>query len=239
MEVVILCGGKGTRLWPYTQELPKPLISIGGKPILYHVMKIYSHYGYKRFILCLGYLGEKIKEYFQSPENKDPDWDITFVDTGIDTETGERLKQVEKYIEGDIFFTTYADGVADIDINKLLEFHKSHNGVATLTTVRPQTHFGVLNTNKNNQIKNFIEKPVLDIWVNGGFFVFNKKIFDFIKNKGNEVLEKDVFGKLTNEGQLYAFKHDSFWRCMDTYKDTTYLNESFTNGGAKWMIWKN
>jgi glucose-1-phosphate cytidylyltransferase len=232
MQVVIFCGGKGTRLMPYTVEFPKPMATIGDKPILYHVMRIYSHFGHKDFILCLGHLGEVIKEYFQKPENIEKDWNITFVDTGADTNTGGRLKMVESLIKGETFFATYADGLSDVDINDILRSHNSRGAVATLVAVKPQTHFGILEI-EDDMVKRFIEKPTLDLWVNGGFFVFNRKIFDYIEH--DEVLEKEVFGKLVNENQLHVYMHNGFWKCMDTFKDLLEFNQLWKTG-PKWTV---
>jgi glucose-1-phosphate cytidylyltransferase len=237
MQVVILCGGRGIRLMPNTSEFPKPLIEVGEKPILWHIMKIYATYGYKDFILCLGYLGDKIREHFSKPENKEPDWNIEFVDTGEETQTGGRIKRIENLIKGDEFMATYGDGVADIDANQLLAFHKFHGGMATLTVVRPSTHFGILDVEPvKNRVLTFIEKPILDYWVNGGFFVFNRKIFDFI-NGDKDVLEREVFSRILEKQELYAYKHPGFWRCMDNLKDVNDLND-FWQKTKPWAVWK-
>jgi glucose-1-phosphate cytidylyltransferase len=237
MQVVILCGGKGLRLWPYTEEMPKPMALIGKKPILWHIMKIYAAYGHKDFILCTGYLGQKIKEHFSKPENKEPDWKIEFVDTGPETQTGGRLKRVEKLIKEDIFLATYGDGVSDVNINQLIAFHKVNGGLATLTAARPSTHYGIMNIESvSNKVVTFDEKPLLDHWINGGFFVFNKKIFDFI-NGDKDVLEKQVFARIMEQGKLHAYKHHGFWKCMDTLKDMQDLNDLWNNG-KPWAVWE-
>jgi glucose-1-phosphate cytidylyltransferase len=237
MKVVILCGGRGIRLMPQTEEVPKPLIGIGGKPILWHIMKIYATYGHKDFILCLGYLGDKIKEYFSKPENKEPDWNIEFIDTGEETQTGGRIKRIENLIKEEDFMVTYADGVADIDINQLIAFHKFHGRMATLTVVRPSTHFGILDVEPvQNKVITFTEKPILDYWVNGGFFVFSRRIFDFINGDG-DVLEREVFSRILEKGELFAYKHPGFWRCMDTLKDVNELNDLW-NKSKPWAVWK-
>ena len=237
MQIVILCGGKGIRLMPYTTEFPKALAEIGERPILWHIMKIYSTYGHKDFILCLGHLGNKIEEYFSKPENKEPDWSIEFIDTGEETQTGGRIKRIEKFIKGDTFLATYADGVADIDINQLIAFHKFHGAMVTITATRPSTHYGVMDIEPvKNRIITFIEKPLLDYWVNGGFFVFNKNIFDFIYGD-KDVLEKEVFSRILEKEELYAYKHPGFWKCMDTLKDVNDLNEIWKKNKT-WAVWK-
>lgn len=232
MKVVILCGGKGTRMQELTQTIPKPLVKIGDKPILWHIMKIYAHQGFKDFILCLGYKGNKIKEYFK----KQKKWSIEFVDTGLDTNTGGRIKRVERYIDDDTFFVTYGDGVANINLHDLLNYHKKQNKIATLTGVKPILQFGVINLDSNGTILSFKEKPVSNYWVNGGFFVFNKKVFDFIKGD-KDILEKEVFEKLVKNKNLSVYKFSGFWRCMDTYKDNMLLNDLWKNKKAQWVIW--
>ncbi len=261
MKVAILCGGKGTRLRELTGVLPKPLVEIGGKPILWHIMKIYSYYGFNDFILCLGYKGEMIKEYFMNQADwryndfildfkskkheiiykannykvKHEDWKITFVDTGQETNTGGRIKKIEEYIGGDDFFVTYGDGLSDIDLNKLLDFHKKNKKIATITCVNPPSQFGVVEINEEGIITKFEEKPLLNQWISGGFFVFNKRIFDYIRE--NDILEKEPFEKLAKERQAIAYKHKGFWKCMDTYKDTRVLNELWKNNKAYWKKW--
>lgn len=235
MQVVILCGGKGTRLWPHTQEIPKPLISVGGKAILCHIMKKYSQYGHKDFILCLGHLGEKIKEYFQNPNNTEKDWNVTFVETGLESSKGERLKKVQEFIKEDTFFVSYGDDLSDVNIADLLEFHRKKNKIATLTAVKLISQFGILETNENGEIIKFKEKPKIEYWINGGFFVFNKKIFDYMKD--NWDLEKETFEKLAKNRQICAFKHDGFWRCMNTFKDATELNELWNTGMLKNILY--
>lgn len=259
MKTVILCGGKGTRLKEHTEEIPKPLVEIGDKPILWHIMKIYSFYGYREFILCLGYKGEKIEEYFINADKKNivsiqtlegvssdkilyledgaESWEIILAYTGRETNTGGRIKRIEKYIEEDnVFFATYGDGVADIQLNLLYEFHKKHGKLATLTCVNPMSQFGILHTDGGGLITKFEEKPRLDHWVNGGFFVFNKKVFAYLDE--NSVLEKKPFNKLVQNKGLIAYRHSGFWACMDTYKDTVMLNELWKSGKAKWKIWR-
>jgi len=233
MKVAILCGGKGTRLKELTEELPKPLVEIGGKPILWHIMKIYSNYGFNDFILCLGYKGEKIQEYFQS--NNKENWNIEFIDTGQNTNKGERIKKIEPYIKENNFCVAYGDDVADVNIKDILDFHLKNNKIVTLTAVPLLSQFGIMEMNNNNEIIEFKEKPKLDHWINGGFFVFNKKIFSYIKP--NYDLEKEAFEELVKEKQIQAFKHDGFWKCMNTFKDTMELNELWENNKAPWKVW--
>lgn len=231
MKVVILCGGKGTRMG--NDELPKALFTLGDKPILWHIMKIYVHYGFIDFILCLGYKGNMIKDYF----SKTKEWKIKFVDTGVDTNTGGRIKKIRDYIKEDCFLATYADGLSDINLNKLLEFHKSHSKIATLTTVKPYSPFGIVAIDAHtNTVTHFEEKPILDHWINGGFFIFNKTIFNYIKE--NDVLEKDTFYRIVKEKKLVAYKHNGFWECMDTYKDNLRLNYLWRTGNAPWALWR-
>lgn len=238
-QVVIFCGGRGTRLWPSTERGNKHMIEVGGKPILWHVMKIYSSQGFNDFILCLGLYGGTIWEYFSKSENVERDWKITFVNTGDETLRGGRLKRVRQFIMHDDFFVTYGDGVSDVDLKKLFEFHKQHRKTATLTAVKLHSQYGVLDIDHNSEhfrVVSFKEKPILDHWVNGGFFVFNKKIFDYLQE--SEDLENDILKKLAEDEQLAAYKHDGFWKSMDTFKDSIELNELW-DSGAPWAIWKN
>lgn len=231
MQVVILCGGKGMRMG--NDAIPKALFLIGNKPILWHIMQIYANYRFTDFILCLGYKGNKIKDYF----SKIKKWNIKFIDTGLDTNTGGRLKKVKDYIKGNSFFATYGDGLADINLNKLLDFHKIHNKVATLTAVRPFSPFGIVSIDsRNHTITHFEEKPISDRWINGGFFVFNKEVFRYIKE--NDILEKDTFARIVKDKNLVAYKHRGFWECMDTYKDNMRLNELWIANNAPWKLWK-
>lgn len=219
--------GEGTRF------IPKPMVKIGNKPILWHIMKIYSHYGFDDFILCLGYKGEQIREYFQ----REKDWNITFAKTGLYTNTGGRIKKIQRYVRGETFFATYGDGLSDINLINLLEYHERQKKVATLTVVKPPSPFGVVELDSNNLVTDFREKPILDHWINGGFFVFGKAIFEYVK--GNDVLEKDVFHRLARDRNLVAYKHGGFWECMDTYKDNLQLNEMWRSNGAKWAVWQD
>ncbi|MCS6862850.1 MAG: glucose-1-phosphate cytidylyltransferase [Abditibacteriales bacterium] len=257
MKVILLCGGKGMRLAEHTATLPKPLIEIGGRPILWHVMKIYAHYGYRDFVLCLGYLGEKVKEYFirrddwreedcvletdasggQRVERLRPSeqWRITFADTGLETDTGGRLKRVEPYVDGEVFFVNYSDGLSDLDLHALLQFHQSHGKIATLTAVRPLSPFGMLNI-ADGRVTQFVEKPRMDTWINGGFFVFHRRIFDYLTLHAN--LERDALARLAAEGELMAYQHDGYWTCMDTHKDMVTLNQLWESGAAFWKKWE-
>jgi glucose-1-phosphate cytidylyltransferase len=237
MQVVILCGGKGTRLLPKTEKIPKPLIDIGGKPILWHLMKVFSGYGHNDFILCLGYLGDKIKEYFQDPDNFEEDWNITFADTGLDSSKGERLRRIKDYIKSEDFLVSYGDDLSDVNIKELVKFHKKNKKIATLTAINPVYDYGVLQMNGNNEIIGFKEKPKLDHWINAGFFVFNKKIFDYIKEGWD--LEKEIFTTLSKDRQLSAFKHTGFWKSMNTIKDSIELNEMWENSDLKKILWKS
>jgi len=226
---VILCGGKGTRLREYTETIPKPMVEIGSKPILWHLMKIYASHGFNEFILCLGYKGELIRDYFK---NNDLGVKITFVDTGQETETGGRIKKIEPHIKDNVFFATYADGLADIDLNELLEHHSKSKKIATLTTVNPLSQFGVIEIDENDTIIKFKEKPLLNQWINGGFFVFSRGIFEYLKE--DSVLEKEPFERLAADQQISAFKLKKFWKCMDTFKDVQLLNELSAKGDSPW-----
>jgi len=259
MKVVILCGGLGTRLREETEFRPKPMVNIGTRPILWHIMKIYAHYGHTDFILALGYKGEMIKEYFMHYEimNNDvtielgkPDsislhnthqeigWRITLASTGDKTLKGARLKKVEKYIEDDTFMITYGDGVADIDINALVEFHKSHGKIATLTGINPAARFGELKI-KDNRVEAFYEKPSNSKrnLINGGFYIFNKEIFNYISEDDNCDLEYGPMEKIAKEGELMVYRHDGYWACMDNIRDVEYLNKIWEEGNAGWHIW--
>ena len=256
MKAVILAGGLGTRLAEETDIRPKPMIEIGGMPILWHIMKIYSHHGINEFVICCGYKGFQIKEYFANYllhnsdmsinltnnrieilNNKTEPWHITLVDTGELTQTGGRLKRVKDYLVGESFCLTYGDGVSDINISALIDFHKSHDGIVTLTAVHPDARYGALGINKESQITSFLEKPEGEGgWINGGFMVMDVGVFDFIKNDETS-LERDVLGKLANQNSLYAFNHHGFWHSMDTLRDKISLNNMWQSQTAKWRIW--
>jgi len=258
-EVIILCGGRGSRLNEETYSKPKPMVEIGDKPILWHIMKTYAHYGYNKFILALGYRGEYIKKYFYDfritssdftllmhPDHvpkihdihKDNDWEITFVDTGLETLKGGRIKRVEKHVRSDHFLLTYGDGVSDVNITKLFNFHKVHNGIGTLTAVRPPSRFGEINLS-GNRVVHFEEKPQLGTgYINGGFFVFKKDFFDYLNKDANCDFEFGPLQKLAKKDQLYAYKHNGFWQCMDNIRDKEYLNKLWDENKAKWRVWK-
>lgn len=260
MNVAILCGGKGTRLQEKTEAVPKPLIEIGGRPILWHIMKIYSHWGFNDFVLLLGYKGEKIKEYFvdgdrwrrhnftleMAPGSKprlqllhqdDEAWRITFVDTGLETNTGGRIKKAEAYIDGDVFMVTYGDGVADIDLMGLLDTHRRRGRIATVTAVTPVSQFGIMKLDDGSMVKEFTEKPRMRDWVNGGFFVFQREVFSYLGD--NSVLEREPLQQLSEERQIVAYKHEGFWACMDTYKDAVTLDSLWNSKQARWKLWED
>jgi glucose-1-phosphate cytidylyltransferase len=259
MKTVILCGGRGTRLGEHGAAVPKALIKIGERPLLWHLLKIYAHHGLNEFVLCLGYLGDAIKRYFlehhwlytdftlkmsqtgdyrlHKQEAASEDWSITFAETGLNTNTGGRIKLIEKYVGDDqTFCVTYGDGLADIDLPALIEFHRSHGKIATLTAVHPRSSFGLLKMDKDNSIIEFIEKPVMKEWINGGFFVFNRRVFDYLTD--DCVLEREPFERLSQERELMAYPHTGFWKCMDTYKDNVEFNQLWDAGQAEWKVWE-
>lgn len=259
MKVVILCGGLGTRIREETEYKPKPLVKIGTKPIIWHIMKIYSHYGYNDFVLCLGYKGELLKEYFYKYEVLNNDftitlgnshniqihnthteagWKITLVDTGLETLKGARLKRVENFIDSDIFMVTYGDGVSDININKLVDFHKKHGKTATITGVHPPARFGELMTDSQT-VKTFSEKPQTTYgYINGGFFVFKREILNYLEDRDDYDLEYGVLEDLANKGELMMYEHSGFWHCMDNLRDMDLLNKLWNSGNAPWKIWE-
>jgi len=257
IPTIILCGGMGMRLKEETEFKPKPMVEIGGKPILWHIMKIYAHYGYRDFVLALGHKGDYVKDYFLKQKYYESDFclntkdgeisniipnnsfekdefHIIFADTGLETPHGERVLKLKKYISGDLFMVTYGDGVADIDINKLIEFHKNHGKIATVTGVHPVSRWGLINTNENGLVTEFAQKPELYGYVNGGFMVFNKEIFNFIKE--GDMIE-DSFSRLIPQKELVMYKHKGFWYGMDTYRDFIALNELWEKD-PQWKIWK-
>ncbi|MEW6671042.1 MAG: glucose-1-phosphate cytidylyltransferase [Thermodesulfobacteriota bacterium] len=259
MKVVILCGGLGTRLREETEFRPKPMVKIGNRPVLWHIMKIYSHYGFKDFVLALGYKGEMIKDYFCHYELMNSDisielgqpeklcvhktygekgWRITLSDTGEKSLKGARIKKVQKYIDEETFMLTYGDGVGNVDINKLVSFHLSHGKLATVTGINPTSRFGELKIDGDN-VEAFMEKPEKGLAVvNGGFFVFNRKVFDYLSEDDECDLEIGLLEQIAKEGQLMVYKHQGFWACMDTMRDMEYLNKLWEKGQAKWKIWK-
>lgn len=258
MKVLILAGGYGTRISEETDVKPKPMVEIGGKPILWHIMKIYSHYGFNEFGILLGYKGYAIKEYFanyflyQSDvtidltdnsmkvlNNTSEPWKVTLLDTGIDTMTGGRIKRAQDFVSDETFMLTYGDGVGNIDINRLVSFHKSHSKTLTMTSVQPEGRFGVIDIEHDSRVCHFMEKPKGDAtWINAGFFVCEPKIFDYIRHGDETVFERGPLEHLAKDGELFAFKHTGFWKCMDTLRDKNHLCEMWANGQAKWKVWK-
>jgi glucose-1-phosphate cytidylyltransferase len=259
MQIVILAGGFGSRLSEETELKPKPMVEIGGKPILWHIMKIYSHYGYNDFIICLGYKGHLIKEYFANYFLKNSDctidlaknsinihnchaeeWKVTLVDTGLNTMTGGRIKRIQPYINNETFMLTYGDGVADININELVKFHKKHKKLATLTAIQPTRRFGVVELDDNGNVTSFVEKPQsVNSWVNGGFFVLEPKIFDYIKEDDSVVWEKEPLVTLSEDNQLVGFRHTGFWKPMDTIREKQDLEKMYLDKKAPWVVWKD
>ena len=233
MKAVILAGGYGTRLSEETHLKPKPMVEIGGKPILWHIMKIYSHHGINEYVICCGYKAELIQEYIQK---LDEPWTITPVDTGINTMTGGRLKLVKKYVENETFCFTYGDTLNDVKINELIDFHSDKKVLATVTACKPPEKYGLLKI-ENEKVIDFQEKPHIEgEWVNGGFFVLNPQVFDYIKTDST-VWEKEPMEKLTKDGQLSAYKHRGFYQPMDTISDKNYLEKLWQNNQASWKVW--
>lgn len=257
MKCVLLAGGYGTRLAEETNLVPKPMIEIGDKPILWHIMKIYSMYGVKEFFVTLGYKSEVIKKYFhdvfrlsgsmtidlsknemRGRQNFEEDWLIHLEETGLHSMTGGRLGRLRSYLDQETFCLTYGDGVANVDIGQVIDFHKSHGKIATVTAVRPPARFGGIKLSPEGQVETFVEKPQLgEGWINGGFFVFNPQIFDYIEDD-QTILEAHVLETLAKENQLYAYEHEDFWQCMDTLRDKRLLETLWQNGKAPWKIWQ-
>lgn len=254
MKLVILAGGLGSRLSEETQVKPKPLVEIGGMPIIWHIMKLYSEFGIKEFVICLGYKGHLIKEFFRNyhlyssnvtvevgksvkfhNETYD-DWSITMVDTGHSTQTGGRLKRVQNYLGNEDFCLTYGDGLGDVDIGELLNFHRAHRQIATVTATHPTARFGALGLN-GTKVEEFIEKPISESgWINGGFFVMRPQIFDYIDGD-DTLLEQEPMRNLARDGELQAFFHHGFWQPMDTLREKNILEELWTSGAAPWKNW--
>jgi len=258
MKVVLLAGGLGTRLMEETEARPKPMVEIGGKPILWHIMKIYEAHGYNDFVLCLGYKQQSIKEYFlnyylynsdvtiELERNKidvhfsnSESFKVTLVDTGLTTNTAGRIKRIKKYVENETFMLTYGDGVANIDINKLLEFHKQHGKLATLTSVQIPGRFGNIEMDADGTVNHFVEKPQGDgMWINGGFFVLEPGIFKYLENDMDNIQWENVpLKEIANDGQLAAYKHQGFWKPMDALRDRMELEQLWNSGNAQWKIW--
>jgi glucose-1-phosphate cytidylyltransferase len=257
VKVVILCGGQGTRLREETEYRPKPLVDVGGRPILWHIMKLYAHHGHRDFVLCLGYRGHMIKQYFLNyealtndfticlgrrhtvayhGEHQEQDFNVTLADTGLETMTGGRVLRARTYVPDDLFMVTYGDGVGDVNVAALLAFHQAHGKLATVTTVRPQSRFGVLDLYDDGRVRCFAEKPRLDGWANAGFFVLHRRVFDYLD--GDDcVLEREPLEKLAADGQLVAYRHEGFFYAMDTYREYVALNELWNSGQAPWKVW--
>ena len=256
MKAVILAGGLGTRLREETEYRPKPMVEIGGKPILWHIMKQLSQQGLIDFVVCLGYKGELIKDFFLNYQTRTNDvtislgsdevkpihtnphsenWEVTLANTGSSTLTGGRIFKIKEYVQKETFLCTYGDGLSDIDLKQLVAFHRSHGKIATVTAVKPLSRFGALNIDESNQVKKFSEKPISSDWVNGGFFIFEPEIFRYLDEECT--LEAEPLEKLAKDGELMAYKHGGFWQPMDTYRETQELNSIFDSGNAPWKNW--
>ena len=255
VKVVILCGGQGTRLREETEYRPKPLVEVGGRPVLWHIMKQYAHYGFLDFVLCLGYRGQMIKEYFLNYEamnndfmiclgekhriayqgaHDEQDYRVLLADTGQDTMTGGRVKRVERHLDGDTFMVTYGDGLSDVNIADLLAFHRAHGKLATVTTTRPNSRFGVLEVDGDGRVIDFAEKPQLDGWASMGFMVLERRALDYLSTDAECILEREPMERLAAENQLMAYRHEGFFFAMDTYREYLYLNELWNSGQAPW-----
>ncbi|CAN5708294.1 glucose-1-phosphate cytidylyltransferase [soil metagenome] len=259
MQVVILCGGQGTRLREETEFRPKPMVEVGQRPILWHIMKLYAHHGFRKFVLCLGYRGNNIKEYFLNYESLNNDFTIrlgsrsgityhgahpeqwfqvTLADTGLDSMTGGRVKRIEPYIDGETFMVTYGDGMADVDLTALLAYHKQHGKLATVTAHQPSSRFGLLEIDAKQKVVRFAEKPKGDGWASAGFFIFNRRLFDYLDGDAC-ILEREPLERLANEGQLMVYKHQGCFFAMDTYREYKALNELWDRGEAPWKVWND
>ena len=257
MKTVLLAGGLGTRLREETEFRPKPMVPVGGKPILWHIMKTFAHFGHQDFVVCTGYRGDYIRQYFQEFEAMNSDftvkigskeritthgsleesgWEVTVADTGAETMTGGRVFRVRDFVGKDTFMCTYGDGLADVNIHELLKFHKSHGKIATVSAVRPVSRFGVLEMDEMGNVESFQEKPQTAGWINAGYFVFEAKIFDYLSP--DSILEREPRGNLASDGELVAYKHDGFFQPMDTYREMSMLNEMWDKGQAPWKVWK-
>lgn len=261
VKAVLLAGGLGTRMREETEFRPKPMVEVGGKPVLWHIMKIFSTFGVNDFVVCTGYKGDIIKEYFLEYEARnndftitlgrsheivfhdqhlESDWRVTVADTGPATQTGGRVGRIARYVQDDErFIVTYGDGLADVDIDKLLAFHLGHGKAATITTVRPLSRFGLVDLDESAVVQRFREKPQVDDWVSAGFFVFERRVLDLLVGQGDDlVLEQQPLAELAAQGELAAYQHDGFWQPMDTYRESTMLNEMWDAGSAPWKVWQ-
>ena len=257
MKAVILAGGFGTRLSEATNLIPKPMVEIGGKPILWHIMKTYSHYGINDFIICCGYKGYIIKEYFANYfrhnsditvnlvensievlDNHAEPWKVTMIDTGLNTMTGGRIKRIQKYVGNESFLLTYGDGVADLNIQETIDFHKKSGKLLTVTAYKPSGKFGALDMDEYGNVNSFMEKPSGDgNWINAGYFICQPEVFDFIPDSDQVIFEREPLEKIASSGQMSAYKHKGFWKPMDTLRDNTELNEMWDKGIAPWKCW--
>lgn len=260
MKVLVLCGGQGTRIRDVADNIPKPMIPVDGLPILWHILKYYAHYRHRQFVLCLGYKGETIKDFFLNyeahtrdftvklgavpsikyhNEHDEADWEVTLAETGLQAMTGARVKRVKKYVADDEhFMLTYGDGVGDVDLDKLVAFHKSHGKILTVTGVRPPGRFGELNHTPEGLVSEFNEKPQASGGrISGGFFVCRRELFDYLDDREDLVFEVEPMRKLVRDGQMMIYEHDGFWQPMDTYRDYMYLNSLCNSGEAPWMVW--
>ena len=258
MKALILAGGFGTRLSEETDIKPKPMVEVGGKPILWHIMKTYSHYGINEFVIMLGYKGYYIKEYFANyflhqsdvtinmlngdmevHNNSSEPWKVTLLDTGLNAMTGARVKKAKEHIGNKPFMLTYGDGVADIDIQETLAFHQQHGKLMTMTSAQPEGRFGALNINKNDQVTTFEEKPKGDgSWINAGYFVCQPEVLDYIDNGDDVIFEQEPLKRLAQDAEIFTYKHEGFWMPMDTLRDKTKLNEMYESGNAPWVVWE-
>lgn len=258
MQTFILCGGMGTRLREETEYRPKPMVEIGGRPILWHIMKTYAHYGFTDFVICLGYKGHRIKEYFLNYEAMNNDftielgtrervafhdshlekgWRITLADTGVQAMTGARVKRAARYLQGDRFLLTYGDGVANVDLQALVAFHRRSGRIGTVTGVRPTSRFGELMAD-GSRVVHFSEKPQMhEGIISGGYFVFERAVLDYLRDDDGCVLEREPLERLAAEGQLSVYPHPGYWQCMDTYRDYELLNQLWDRGEAQWKVW--
>ena len=259
MKVVLLAGGYGTRISEETEIKPKPMVEVGGKPILWHIMKMYSAHGFNDFVILLGYKSYYIKEYFANyflhqsnvtfdlttnkmevHNNTSEPWKVTLVETGLDTMTGGRIKRAQKYIGNETFLLTYGDGVSDIDISKVVESHRTNEKAITMTAIQPEARFGNLDIQDDMKITKFPEKPKSEAgWINGGFFVCEPKVFDYLSEDESCIFEQEPLRRLIEDGELFAYKHTGFWQCMDTLRDNQKLNQLWYDKKAKWKVWND